>query len=309
MPYQATLDAQNRLTALSYTVETARARYGPPVGPDLDEFLRRLGRDPRSLRSVTPLAGSASGSLVVLVRLGDEEFVLKTVTPREAAFYRAAAAIPVRVPKVIAADGTCVLFEALAPLPPAADWAEARWHEIARQLGALHHADVAATVGEQPWLKPAAAPDRHPDATARAFWTADELALLDHLEPADLPPCLVHGDVHAGNLLIDGAHNLVWADWQEVGIAAGPEDLALLWQRAEFDGADPPRAAMLASYAKARGIPYDSELIRAVTTAELRLLLLDWPPFLTGADPSRAAVMRRRLEALRRSGAPQRPAE
>jgi aminoglycoside phosphotransferase (APT) family kinase protein len=245
------------------------------------------------------LAGSASGSLVVLVRLGDEELVLKTATARETAFYRAAAAIPVRVPRVVASDGTGLLLEALTPLPPATDWPEARWHEVAHQLGALHHADVAAAIGDQPWLKPATAADRRPDATARAFWTADELALLDDIEPVDLQPCLVHGDVHAGNLLLDRSNDLVWADWQEVGIGAGPADLALLWQRAEFDGADPPRAAMLASYAEARGIPCDSELVRATTAAELRLLLLDWPPFLTRAEPARASVMRQRLHALR----------
>jgi aminoglycoside phosphotransferase (APT) family kinase protein len=56
----------------------------------------------------------------------------------------------------------------------------------------------------------------------------------------DLPACLIHGDLHAGNLLRDAEGASVWADWQEVGIGQGPEDLALLWQRAEFDGADRP---------------------------------------------------------------------
>jgi hypothetical protein len=56
---------------------------------------------------------------------------------------------------------------------------------------------------------------------------------------------------------------------------------------------------MLTTYADARGIPCDSELARATTTAELRLLLLDWPPFLASADRTRVSVMRQRLHAVR----------
>ncbi|GIF69572.1 hypothetical protein Ais01nite_76070 [Asanoa ishikariensis] len=317
----------------------------------MEHLLNRLGYDPRSLRSSTMLAGSASGAFVARIRLGDSEFVLKTATEREAAFYRAGNVVPVRVPHVVAADDTCLLLEALTPVPPAKDWPASRWHEVARQLGELHHPRVMTAIGEQPWLR-RPAPPRSPDATSRAFWTKDELAT-----PVDgprLPPCLIHGDLHAGNLLTDesgkndgggksnrsdksdgtGKSNgndrsgnsdtsnasdpssesngndesgakakmggeLVWADWQEVGIGTGPEDLALLWQRAEADGADPPRAAMLATYAEARGIPYDDVLRKAANAAEVRLLLLDWPPFLINADPARAAVMRKRLHLLR----------
>ncbi|GAA1843938.1 phosphotransferase family protein [Asanoa iriomotensis] len=262
----------------------------------MEELLRRLGRDPRTLRSVETLAGSASGSLVALVRLGDAEFVLKTTTAREAAFYRAAPRLPVRVPRVIAADDTCLLLESLGPARPAAQWPSSRWPEVARQLGALHRPEVLATLGGRSWLRRTSV--RSPDAAAREFWCAAELARLDELRPAALPACLVHGDLHAGNLLHDGAGELVWTDWQEVGVGSGPEDLALLWQRAEFDGADPPRAAMLATYAEARGIPCDDRLADAAAAAEVRLLLLDWPPFLLGTDPARAALMRRRLHAL-----------
>lgn len=203
----------------------------------MEELLRRLGRDPASLRSAAILAGSASGSLVARVRLGDEEFVLKTTTEREAVFYRAAPRLPVQVPRVIALDGTCLLLEALTPATRAAEWSTPRWHEVARQLGALHRPRVLAGFAGRSWLRRPV--ERRPDATARELWTADELALLD-TRPAALPDCLVHGDVHAGNLLQDDAGALVWTDWQEVGVGPGPEDLALLWQRAEFDGADPP---------------------------------------------------------------------
>lgn len=265
----------------------------------VEESLRRLGRDPGALRSAAPLAGSASGARVHLVRLGEDRLVLKTTTRREAAFYRAAARLPVRVPRLVAAAGTTLLLEALTPGPRAADWPAAQWHETARQLGALNRPEVAAAYRRASWLK-RPGPPRRPGPASRAFWSAADLALLDRLDrlgPA-LPDCLIHGDLHAGNLLRDAEGGLVWTDWQEVGVGQGPEDLALLWQRAEFDGADPPRAAILASYAAARGIPDDGALHRAVTVAELRLLLLDWPPFLAAAGPERRAVMVRRFGAL-----------
>ena len=266
----------------------------------VDDCLRELGRDPRSLRSVVPLPGSASGARVQLIRLGDQEVVLKTTSRREVAFYGMAGRLPVRVPRVVAAAGTCLLLEALVPGPAAADWPAAHWHEVAGQLGALHRPQVAAAF--HGWLT-RKTPARRPEAAARACWTAGELALLDRIGDlgVDLPACLIHGDLHAGNLLRDAEGALVWADWQEVGIGQGPEDLALLWQRAEFDGADPPRTAMLATYAAARGIPCDDVLVRATTAAELRLLLLDWPPFLATAGPDRRAIMVRRLRALAES--------
>ena len=61
---------------------------------------------------------------------------------------------------------------------------------------------------------------------------------FDRLDAAltELPVCLRHGDWHLGNILIDPADRFVWIDWQEVGLGHGPEDLALLWQRAEFGG-------------------------------------------------------------------------
>ena len=110
----------------------------------VDDCLRKLGRDTHSLRSVLPLPGSASGAHVQLIRLGDQEVVLKTTTRREVAFYRMAVRLPVRVPRVVAAAGTCLLLEALVPGPAAVDWPAAHWHEVASQLGALHRPQVAA---------------------------------------------------------------------------------------------------------------------------------------------------------------------
>lgn len=113
-----------------------------------------------------------------------------------------------------------------------------------------------------------------------------------------LPVCLRHGDWHLGNLLLDPSDRVVWIDWQEVGFGRGPEDLTLLWQRAEFDGLMPPRDAMLSAYAQARGIQKDTSLDQAAVAAELILLLLAWPPFLFQAPKSARDRLLLRLEHL-----------
>ena len=67
----------------------------------------------------------------------------------------------------------------------------------------------------------------------------EELPSLDRA--VEIPPlCLIHGDCHAENFLVADDGALVWVDWQAVGAGNGPEDLALLWQRAEFNGAEVP---------------------------------------------------------------------
>jgi aminoglycoside phosphotransferase (APT) family kinase protein len=96
----------------------------------------------------------------------------------------------------------------------------------------------------------------------------------------------VHGDCHAENLLRDADGTVVWADWAEVGVGRGPEELAILWQRAEFNGATVPREAMVAIYARARGLEVDDVLGDAVRAAELLMVLLGWPEFLI-EKPSR----------------------
>jgi Ser/Thr protein kinase RdoA (MazF antagonist) len=121
-----------------------------------------------------------------------------------------------------------------------------------------------------------------------------------------LPVGLIHGDCHTGNLLVDDSGEFCWADWQEVGVGHGPEDLALLWQRAEFGGAVPPRQAMLDAYLAARGLrsePTDPGAVRAAVAAELRLLLLDWPFYLVGAEDAARDRLIRRFQELSRAWA------
>ena len=115
---------------------------------------------------------------------------------------------------------------------------------------------------------------------------------------AALPPCLLHGDFHLGNLLVDPVGEFVWIDWQEVGSAHGPEDLAFLCQRSEAVGLTPPRDAMLTTYAAARGISDDAVLRHAFVAAELQLLLLAWPEYLGFIDNAARTRLSTRLNSL-----------
>lgn len=286
--------------------------------------LRTMGIDPSQVQHRRRLPGAGSGSGVYLLRLDEGEVVLKITrhpggdgvprARRELRFYRELAPwLPVLVPRLLAsADGdgaTSLLLSAARPASQANGWTRRRWVDVASQLGTLHATGTAfAGLDSAAWLRRSRPLEQHDTVSAMAYWRAvgcaplserlavDATALVDAV--AVLPACLVHGDCHTGNLLVDVTGDLVWADWQEVSIGHGPEDLALLWQRAEFDGARPPRAAMLTIYARARGIPPDADLRRAVIAAELLLLLLAWPQHLTVADAWRTRLMIRRLHRL-----------
>lgn len=315
-------------------VVRSSGRAAGPMAVD-DELiatgLRELGAlDVARVRGWARLARAASGSSVYRLALDDGEGMVLKVSPghlseganRELHFYREVGdGLPLRTPCLIAGattrNLTCILLSAADQSPPARDWTDRRWVQAARQLGRLHHPEVVSRIGRHSWLsrrpRPTSAQASERDR-ARRLWR--ELGRYEVARPLleDLgqlagaleavPACLLHGDCHAGNLLVDPVDGeLVWTDWQEVGLGHGPEDLALLWQRGEFDGGTPPRREMLAAYAAARGTPDDHTLRRAAIGAEIRLALLSWPPFLSGAAPSRREIIYRRLAALAREWA------
>jgi aminoglycoside phosphotransferase len=261
--------------------------------------------------AVHTVAGGASGAAVHRVTVGGRDVVLKVASGpdrqgagRELRFYRELAhRVPVLVPKLLAgvehADGTCLLLESAGAAPT--KWS---WVDLAAELGGLHRNRPAAWS----WVKTPHTATNTELAAAERFWQAQGYGPL--LAPvwstfgslaaavARLPTCLQHGDCHLGNILVDPADRYVWIDWQEVGIGHGPEDLALLWQRAEFNGLTPPREAMRTAYARGRAIPADATLRMATIAAELTMLLLSWPfHLLRGAEPARARLLRR-LESL-----------
>jgi Phosphotransferase enzyme family len=115
---------------------------------------------------------------------------------------------------------------------------------------------------------------------------------------AGLGTVLTHGDCHVGNLLLGPGGRILWTDWQEVCLSTGLDDLVFLWQRAEFDGARPPRDAMTSAYAAARSLQPDDNLRSALGGCELRSLLVGWPAFLDYGGPDRRQLMIRRFQQL-----------
>lgn len=113
---------------------------------------------------------------------------------------------------------------------------------------------------------------------------------------AGLAAVLTHGDCHVGNLLRSSTGSTLWADWQEVCLSTGVDDLVFLWQRAEFDGASPPRDAMAAAYGSARHLGKDADLGRALAACELRLLLVEWPEYVSYGTDAQRRIMTQRLE-------------
>jgi len=231
---------------------------------------------------------------------------------REVTFYRELAAhVPVLVPDFVVGgelDDSAYMLLTAAGVPTDAErWSEQRWTELATELGRLHREQVLALSIDRGATAREPAPAEKLAAGERAWIELGYERLLAPLwasfEALDaairhLLACLCHGDFHLGNLLTDPADRFVWIDWQEVHIGHGPGDLALLWHRAEVDGVNPPREAMLTAYAAARGIPDDALLHRATVASELTLLLLEWPTFFPYLpEPGRTRI-RSRLEHL-----------
>lgn len=281
--------------------------------------LLALGRRPSG--AVETLAG-ASGSGVFRLDAGTGTYVLKVTegaredARRELSFYQELAdRVPVRTPRFVegvrADDLTVLLVTAAEPGPPASAWGLARWLDVASQLGSLHRTLDRSGLDAHPWLHAERPETGVAPAERVSLWSQSSLApvalpLLAELERLRtalqrLPVCLVHGDCHAENLLRDADDNLVWADWAEVAVGRGPEELAILWQRAEFDGATVPRGLMVDAYARARDVEVDDAFRDAVTAAELLMVLLGWPAFLI-EKPSRGRdALFRRFDLLANS--------
>ena len=111
-------------------------------------------------------------------------------------------------------------------------------------------------------------------------------------------PLLEHGDCHTENIVRDEHGAYRWIDWQEAHLGDGFGDLIFLWQRAEFDGADPPREAMTVAYTAARHLHLKPILRRALSLTELRLLFISWPPFLPYGTPENQQRMKEQLPRL-----------
>jgi thiamine kinase-like enzyme len=265
------------------------------------------------------LAGAASGAGVYRVQVAGEDAVLKVTGPgrarqlarRELTFYRTMAdRMPITTPRLLRyaddEDITALLLTAHQPSPPAPDWSQSAWLELARQLAALHSLPIPSEdhwLGTS-WLRQAL--DQPPLDVAEGYWSNTSAAgsicvvLRRTSELAEAfgstPDCFVHGDCHVDNLLRED-RELVWADWQSVGVGSPAGELAFLWSRADADGAGLPYDAMLDVYLthrEADPVP----LRRALVAAEIGILLFGWPQYAAYRAPDEQHRLARRLTHL-----------
>jgi hypothetical protein len=211
---------------------------------------------------------------------------------------------------------------------PAPDrWRDADFIDVAEQLAGFHAAfwDATERLSAFPWLRlrrPAVAAELrqardHWQALGaderftevlgarRAGWLDDMLSRIATVLPCleALPLTLCHGDCHSGNVLRDADGAWVWADWQEVGIGYGPDDLSFFFQRASFAGATIPyEAAVTAYHARleeeiGRRIP-PATLQRALDAADLWSRAIYWPAYLSWASARQVGAMVERIRLL-----------
>ncbi len=262
-----------------------------------------------------------------------EPFILQRVQ-RELAFYRMfAAQVPTRVPEVLAscaneAFACCLLLTAYDAVSPPHLWKEADFLEVAEQLADLHARfwdQATELLSAYPWLPvpPEQISDVKIQQAAEAWLAlADEVRfgqllgspqqqrLCDLLSRIpefgasllSLPLTLCHGDCHIGNLLRDTQGYLVWADWQEVRLGRGPEDLSFLQQRARADGAQVPDTMVNAYQARleaalGRSIPI-AAVRRVLFASELQTSLVEWPHYLGWSSAEQVANILERIEFL-----------
>ena len=306
--------------------------------------LRRLGRGQAAPTDIRLLAGGQSGSSVYRLSLAGEDVVLKVTLPgehrwlmerarREALFYRdIAGRVPVSVPRVLGfdldeAEGGVLLLAASEPSPSPDGWTERDFVEVTRLLGCLHASfwGGASARAMAEWLRPrpqmTLARCQHAAMTWRALGDRDNLReaveqylpkverLLEEIPGLELhvtllPVTLCHGDCHTDNLLRGPDGEWVWADWQEVRLGPGVDDLAFLWTRA-FAATDtsPPYEAMVRAYGAGLEEVGDVlinpvQLARELNWAELRLWLVDWPGYLGFLPVTRVGRVLRRIDTL-----------
>lgn len=278
--------------------------------------LKALGL-PAASQVVEKLSVGASGSQVFSLELDGDRAVLKVTedpgwrvrAERELAVYdELAGSLTDVLPEVLGshrdAGAVRLLLATYEPFPAASTLDDSAWVALAGQLGRTQSVPVQAAE----WLQARPWPQSEDVLAAVQLWNdrgsavpaargAARLAVVRDLPPL-AGPVLTHGDCHVGNLLHGPGGRVLWADWQEACLSSGLDDLVFLWQRAEFDGAHPPREAMNAAYAAARSFSLDDAFRAAVEAAELRLLLVAWPHFLPYGRQERQQAMTQRLHRL-----------
>jgi thiamine kinase-like enzyme len=183
----------------------------------------------------------------------------------------------------------------------AEQFASAAWLRPYRETSP---ADVqeASKIWQQLWQQPqfhAVFPARRQELLMR---------LLRQIEAAPallpgFPRTVCHNDCHTGNLLRVATGQLVWSDWQEVGVGYGPEDLSFFFQRAAAAGATIPLDVTVTTYHQhLTALTHSTLSLEAVQRHmqryELRTLRVQWPAYLVQAEPARLLTHVQRIEQL-----------
>lgn len=274
----------------------------------------RLGVE--ALLPPSKLTDGRSGSVVVRLRTSDGAVVLKVTTDparlararREVALIaNASRGLESVVPDLVAGasneNTVSLVTREHHPLPPPMELDHAEWCDLAGSLGAMHRSAEVVPLDDLPArsvLDVGAV-----EEAARAWRDRGEEELADQGltmlreetgQTLDVPvsATVEHGDCHTENIVRDDRGRFRWIDWQEAHLGSGLGDLVFLWQRAEFAGAVPPRAAMARAYADARGLNV-SDLEPVLDKIELRMLFVLWPSFLRYGSPDSQRVMVSRL--------------
>ena len=282
--------------------------------PELAAILPKLGVDPAGVE-LAPTAGPLDNALLVIAP--PQRYVLKYAPAhaspglqadlrRELAFYRELApTLPIATPRLVASwegvEGCALLLEAHSPALPAEAWTPGMYVWAAQLLAGLH--------GRQPpaWLE--AGP---PPAEVAREWL--DIAEIDPVVARVVSMAsylygvaggashgICHGDCRTGNFLLDGAGNLLLANWQGIHRGSPTWDLASFLGRALAEGGIVPEEDVLEVYAEARGITSLPGLARAVAAAEAWLILTRWSPLLQAED-QRSRLLARLHELVDRLG-------
>lgn len=308
---------------------------------EITEWLSRLGQQTPEIVLWETLTGGVSGSATYRLMLASGEAVLKVTRAnsssdilararRERMFYRSGTlGIPLQTPQILASDnatetGCALLLRAYTPAKDATEWRQEDYLEVADELARFHAKfwNQTEALAAYDWLRPVSSEDHsavsqealtvwqqlretHPQAAKD--WTrakiTQALEKATHLKQASraLPLTLCHNDCHIGNLLRNG-EQFVWADWQEVGIGYGSDDLSFLYQRA---GTPPDRRVVRAYQERlaqetGQSVPFEA-IWRGVVASELWTRLVHWPHYLLAAPEERVRYHLERVDTLLRS--------
>ncbi len=290
---------------------------------DREHLQAILANERLELDTGTTMGDAMSGSVVVPVITSTGELAVAKVTDhdtehsagmarREYAVYtQLAPLLPVRVPELLHAyEGSghtlLLLRRYERPKPPGA-WSQTDWDAFTAVIAALHNASLPADPTPWVWTPwPGLDPDQDraqiqnlwDDAAARRalLYVVEHRTDLEGLAAA-VPPSLIHGDCHTGNIVHECSEPLL-LDWQNAAIRSGTDDMAFLLLRAGVESrVPPPTKRVIRLYAHHRGLA-EGVVLDAVRAAQLLVLAFHYPAFAAFLEERQSARLRAAFTAL-----------